>query len=282
MGGMLAARTKKRCTPDRLSLPQWYMRQRWYDSQLQRFISRDAIMMGNRYEYAGGQPNNMVDTSGLAPVVPFIDLHPNASRTRQSKIRIIRVLKRMKLLRLLKCVEKAWNSTTIVYGNSTERGVSGFSDPKPSGSKLYIAEGLNDIDTDLSLLHETLHIVTYIHSGCDCLPEEMQVTYDMTEFKPTFGDYSWEPTRWTPYPIDQNNNRHRVAHSWIYLQESLLWEGMNAGRNSSSAASYSDILKAYRDLGGGSTENIEMLRGLAPTVIKRFDIPMDFPYRSSH
>ena len=43
MGGMLAARTKKRCTPDRLSLPQWYMRQRWYDPTLQRFISRDPI-----------------------------------------------------------------------------------------------------------------------------------------------------------------------------------------------------------------------------------------------
>ena len=68
MGGMLAARTKKRCTPDRLSLPQWYMRQRWYDPTLQRFISRDPIGLhggANLYRYCANSPTNLVDPSGL-------------------------------------------------------------------------------------------------------------------------------------------------------------------------------------------------------------------------
>ena len=68
MGGMLAARTKKRCTPDRLSLPQIYMRQRWYDPQLQRFISRDPIGLrggANLYQYCNNNPTLFVDPSGL-------------------------------------------------------------------------------------------------------------------------------------------------------------------------------------------------------------------------
>ena len=71
MGGMLAARTKKRCTPDRLSLPQWYMRQRWYDSSLGRFISRDPIGLkggANRYVYAASNPVKNIDPSGLMKI----------------------------------------------------------------------------------------------------------------------------------------------------------------------------------------------------------------------
>ena len=70
MGGMLAARTKKRCTPDRLSLPQWYMRQRWYDPTLQRFISRDPIGLAggaNLYQYGEANPVDNVDPWGTQP-----------------------------------------------------------------------------------------------------------------------------------------------------------------------------------------------------------------------
>jgi len=70
MGGMLAARTKKRCTPDRLSLPQMYMRQRWYDSSLGRFISRDPIGLKggtNLYAYASDSPAQITDPMGLKP-----------------------------------------------------------------------------------------------------------------------------------------------------------------------------------------------------------------------
>ena len=48
-----------------------YMRQRWYDPTLQRFISRDPIgLMGgaNLYEYAGGNPSSWNDPYGLDPV----------------------------------------------------------------------------------------------------------------------------------------------------------------------------------------------------------------------
>jgi len=64
----LAARTKKRCSPDRLSLPQVHMRQRWYDAQLQRFISTDPIGLyggANLYGYCGNNPINSVDPQGL-------------------------------------------------------------------------------------------------------------------------------------------------------------------------------------------------------------------------
>ena len=47
-----------------------YMRQRWYDPTLQRFISRDPIGLeggANLYEYAGNDPTDHVDPSGLVP-----------------------------------------------------------------------------------------------------------------------------------------------------------------------------------------------------------------------
>ena len=45
-----------------------YMRHRWYDVQLQRFISRDPIGLAggaNLYSYCGNRPANAVDPSGL-------------------------------------------------------------------------------------------------------------------------------------------------------------------------------------------------------------------------
>ena len=47
-----------------------YMRQRWYDASLQRFISRDALRSNNRYEYAAGSPANLIDKTGLEPHPP--------------------------------------------------------------------------------------------------------------------------------------------------------------------------------------------------------------------
>ena len=71
MGGMLAARTKKRCTPGRLSLSHRYMRQRWYDPTLQRFISRDPLHSENRYSYAANNPSRFVDATGRQPNYPI-------------------------------------------------------------------------------------------------------------------------------------------------------------------------------------------------------------------
>ena len=48
-----------------------YMRHRWYDPALQRFISRDPIKFGggtNLYEYVNGNPTNLVDPEGLQPL----------------------------------------------------------------------------------------------------------------------------------------------------------------------------------------------------------------------
>lgn len=47
-----------------------YMRNRWYDAGLGRFISRDALMSRNRYEYAFNNPLTWVDTNGLQPHLP--------------------------------------------------------------------------------------------------------------------------------------------------------------------------------------------------------------------
>ena len=48
-----------------------YMRNRWYDSALQRFISRDPIGLGggsNLYSYVGNSPTNYIDPIGLGPL----------------------------------------------------------------------------------------------------------------------------------------------------------------------------------------------------------------------
>jgi RHS repeat-associated protein len=79
---MTALTTKNSCSPDHLSGPEGalgcradattgliYMRQRWYDPTLQRFISRDPLRSANRYAYCLNNPTNYVDPSGLVPVV---------------------------------------------------------------------------------------------------------------------------------------------------------------------------------------------------------------------
>jgi len=42
-----------------------WMRARWYDPTLQRFVSRDALGGTNRYAYANNAPSNFTDPSGL-------------------------------------------------------------------------------------------------------------------------------------------------------------------------------------------------------------------------
>ena len=64
-----------------------YMRQRWYDPTLQRFISRDPIGLAggaNLYTYAGNSPVAVVDPDGLkapsGPVGYVIELLDNGFR----------------------------------------------------------------------------------------------------------------------------------------------------------------------------------------------------------
>lgn len=47
-----------------------YMRHRWYDPQLQRFISRDPVGLetgSNLYSYANSNPASLTDSDGLYP-----------------------------------------------------------------------------------------------------------------------------------------------------------------------------------------------------------------------
>jgi RHS repeat-associated protein len=48
-----------------------YMRQRWYDAPLQRFVGRDPVPHLNNYSYANNRPTTYVDPSG-ALVILFV------------------------------------------------------------------------------------------------------------------------------------------------------------------------------------------------------------------
>jgi RHS repeat-associated protein len=48
----------------------YYMRQRWYDPAVQRFVSRDLMRSVNRYRYANNNPVLFTDSSGLDPSQP--------------------------------------------------------------------------------------------------------------------------------------------------------------------------------------------------------------------
>ena len=45
-----------------------YMRFRWFSPDQMRFISKDLLMDENRYAYAGGDPVNKIDFTGLKPI----------------------------------------------------------------------------------------------------------------------------------------------------------------------------------------------------------------------
>jgi RHS repeat-associated protein len=42
-----------------------YMRHRWYEPELGRFLTRDVVRSGNRYVYAGNSPVTLIDPEGL-------------------------------------------------------------------------------------------------------------------------------------------------------------------------------------------------------------------------
>ncbi len=53
-----------------------YIRHRWYDPSMQRFISLDAISAeSNRYTYSLGNPTTLVDVDGMKPKHPYQDQH---------------------------------------------------------------------------------------------------------------------------------------------------------------------------------------------------------------
>ena len=59
-----------------------YMRQRWYDPTLQRFISRDPIGLSggaNLYSYANNAPARYVDATGLNRDEPPTDIRPSVN-----------------------------------------------------------------------------------------------------------------------------------------------------------------------------------------------------------
>ena len=49
----------------------YYMRNRWYDAGLGRFLSRDVLEDLNRYSYCYNNPISWVDLDGLAPTNPY-------------------------------------------------------------------------------------------------------------------------------------------------------------------------------------------------------------------
>ena len=51
-------------------LGMYYMRHRWYDATLRRFIGRDSVNGANRYSYVANEPALSVDPNGTAPVLP--------------------------------------------------------------------------------------------------------------------------------------------------------------------------------------------------------------------
>jgi len=45
----------------------YYLRARYYDQSIGRFLSQDPLPFGNRYPYVGNDPVNRVDPRGLSP-----------------------------------------------------------------------------------------------------------------------------------------------------------------------------------------------------------------------
>ena len=80
-----------------------YMRNRWYDSTLQRFISRDPIGYAggmNLYEYADNMPNSAVDPTGLSPNLGDLSEDPFIKELRaRNKLRSQRLDGAMRILR---------------------------------------------------------------------------------------------------------------------------------------------------------------------------------------
>ncbi len=50
-----------------------YVRQRWYNSTLQRFISRDLLLGANSYRYAENRPTLLIDLDGAQAAYPYLN-----------------------------------------------------------------------------------------------------------------------------------------------------------------------------------------------------------------
>jgi len=50
-----------------------YLRARYYDPALGRFLSRDPVLTEHPYAYVGNNPANLVDPSGMSGVWPFTE-----------------------------------------------------------------------------------------------------------------------------------------------------------------------------------------------------------------
>lgn len=124
-----------------------YMRQRWYDSVLGRFISRDPIGIeggSNLYCYGFNHPVNFTDASGLTPLRSMEELFWKTDR-------VVRLLRRCGFNEEAQLVHDHYSREFTPWVDDA----LGFTNPITLG--INVKAGLSDIQFMDTAVHEGYH-----------------------------------------------------------------------------------------------------------------------------
>lgn len=178
-----------------------YMRQRWYDSSLGRFISRDPVGLRggkNMYSYARNNPVKFVDPDGLAPTVKDVTSS------------LLKILQRPgDYHKYLPCAQKMLKENRVIIDLTGD--VPGYSD---TPGEIHLNKGLSLQDATFWLFHEILHKGTGFDDGtkpCQCMPKDL-----IEIFHIEYVDNRFKSVR--------DDDRHRSVHAWIYWETNRLFK----------------------------------------------------------
>ena len=269
-GEVSATCLKNRCSPERPSLPQVWMRNRWYSIELGRFLSRDPIGLSggaNGHSYGENNPVRYVDPFGLEPSCLTEGMFPRrgvkAKRT-EGLLNFLSLDAELKLgvVPQIRAMIHS-NQLKVTYGKSSgPQGNFGYT--MPGGGEIQINSDLPDYVAAMTLYHEFLHVA--VERGLALVPKEFRNLKS-----PRLCDCDDDFTKLARAQADYLLALKR-AHAWVYYEEMMAYRRFKSRLQSSRSS-----LHRPENLGLSPDQRFDFLHGHGAALEEAYNYGRELP-----